>query len=58
MAQCELEGTGTTEHAALLVSPRHKSRMTPHAQTDLFSSRKCLGPVVKVCWRIKTPGKL
>lgn len=56
MAQPAREGTGTSQHTALPVSPRHKSRMTPHTQTDLFFSRRCPGPLVKVCWRIKTPG--
>lgn len=58
MARGALEGTGTTERAALPISPQHKSRTTPRAQTAPFSSRKCLGPTVKVCWRMKTPGKL
>lgn len=56
-AQRALEGTEATEHTALPVSPQHKSRTTPRTQINQFSSRRCPEPT-KVCWRIKTPGKL
>lgn len=58
MAQHVLEGTRTTEHTALSLTPRHKSITTPHAQINRFSSRRCPGPPVKVHWRIKTLGEL
>lgn len=58
MAQHVPEGTGTTEHTALSLTPQHKSITTPHAQINQFSSRRCPGPTVKLRWRIKTLGKL